>query len=37
MLHTGNNKSILYAIKPIIKSYQWNSAVQIPNKKMFFF
>ena len=37
MLYIGNKKSIFYAIKSIIKSYQWNSPVQIPNKKVFFF
>jgi len=35
MLHIGNNKSMFYAIRPIIKSYQWNSPVQILNMKVF--
>lgn len=35
MLHIGKNKSIFYATKPIIKSYKWNSPVQIPNMKVF--
>jgi len=37
MLQIDNNKSIFYAIKPIIKSYKWISPVQILNMKVFIF